>query len=99
MASETRSTKRRYEKRARPAQEQATRSRVIDAANAQHGTVGTEPLPPGARIGIEAFDAAGASLGAAAPGYGWEPWQRVTWHERRKAGWATLRDAFAEAVR
>jgi hypothetical protein len=63
------------------------------------GTVGTEPLPAGARIGIEAFDAAGGSLGAATPGYGWEPWQRVTWHERRKAGWATLRDAFAEAVR
>ena len=32
-------------------------------------------------------------------GYGWEPWQRVTWHERGRAGWATLRAAFAEAVR
>lgn len=63
------------------------------------GTVGTEALPPGARIGIEAFAADGGSLGAASPGYGWEPWQRVTWHERRKAGWPTLRAAFAEAVR
>jgi hypothetical protein len=63
------------------------------------GSVGTQPLAPAARVGIEAFDAAGASIGAAAPGYGWEPWQRVTWHERRKAGWRTLRAAFAEAVR
>jgi hypothetical protein len=65
----------------------------------EDGTVGTDVLPAGARIGIEAFDAAGASLGAASPGYGWEPWQRVTWHERRKAGWGTLRDAFAASVR
>jgi hypothetical protein len=63
------------------------------------GTVGTEQLAEGARIGIEAFDAAGASIGAASPGYGWEPWQRVTWHERRKAGWRTLRAGFAAAVR
>ena len=40
MSSETRPTKRRYEKRARAAQEQATRHRVIDAAIALHGTVG-----------------------------------------------------------
>jgi AcrR family transcriptional regulator len=33
-------TKRRYEKRARAAQEEATRRRVIDAAMALHGTVG-----------------------------------------------------------
>jgi hypothetical protein len=63
------------------------------------GGVGTEALPAGARVGIEAFDAAGASIGAASPGYGWEPWQGVTWHERRKAGWSTLRAAFAEASR
>ncbi len=40
MSAETRPTKRRYEKRARAAQEQATRLRVIDAAIALHGTVG-----------------------------------------------------------
>ena len=28
-------------------------------------------------------------------GYDWDDWNRVTWRERRKAGWATLRDAFA----
>jgi AcrR family transcriptional regulator len=40
MATETRSPKRRYEKRARAAQEQETRQRIIDAAIALHGTVG-----------------------------------------------------------
>ena len=40
MSAEPRSTKRPYEKRARAAQEQATRLRIIDAAIALHGTVG-----------------------------------------------------------
>jgi AcrR family transcriptional regulator len=40
MTAESRPTRRRYEKRARAAQEQATRRRVIDAAIALHGTVG-----------------------------------------------------------
>ena len=40
MSAETRSTKRRYEKRARAAKEQATRQRIIEAAIALHGTVG-----------------------------------------------------------
>jgi AcrR family transcriptional regulator len=40
MPAETRPTKRRYEKRARAAQEQATRRRIIDAAIELHGTVG-----------------------------------------------------------
>jgi AcrR family transcriptional regulator len=40
MPVETGSTKRRYEKRARAAQEQATRMRIIEAAIALHGTVG-----------------------------------------------------------
>jgi AcrR family transcriptional regulator len=40
MSSEVRPTKRPYRKRARAAQEQATRMRVIDAAIALHGTVG-----------------------------------------------------------
>lgn len=40
MAAETSPTKRRYEKRARAAQEEATRLRVIEAAMALHGTVG-----------------------------------------------------------
>jgi AcrR family transcriptional regulator len=40
MSSETQPTRRRYEKRARAAQEQATRRRVIDAAIELHGTVG-----------------------------------------------------------
>jgi AcrR family transcriptional regulator len=40
MPAETRSTKRRYEKRARAAQERATRLRIIEAAMALHSTVG-----------------------------------------------------------
>ena len=40
MSVETKPTKRRYRKRARAAQEQATRLRVIEAAIDLHGTVG-----------------------------------------------------------
>jgi AcrR family transcriptional regulator len=40
MAPEISQTKRRYEKRARAAQEQATRLRIIDAAIGLHGTIG-----------------------------------------------------------
>jgi AcrR family transcriptional regulator len=40
MSTQTGPTKRRYEKRARAAQEQATRLRIVDAAIELHGTVG-----------------------------------------------------------
>jgi AcrR family transcriptional regulator len=40
MSTETTPTKRRYEKRARAAAEQATRMRIIEAAIELHGTVG-----------------------------------------------------------
>jgi AcrR family transcriptional regulator len=40
MSANTPTTKRRYEKKARAAQEEATRQRVIDAAIELHGTVG-----------------------------------------------------------
>src|SRR3954471_1904993 len=40
MTPETTTPKRRYEKKARAAQEQATRQRVIDATIDLHGTVG-----------------------------------------------------------
>jgi AcrR family transcriptional regulator len=40
MSAETKSAKRRYEKRARAAQEQATRLRIVEAAIALHGTIG-----------------------------------------------------------
>jgi AcrR family transcriptional regulator len=40
MPAETRSPKRRYEKKARAAAEEATRLRIIEAAIALHGTVG-----------------------------------------------------------
>ena len=40
MPTETKSTKRRYEKKARAAQEEATRRSIIEAAIGLHGTVG-----------------------------------------------------------
>src|SRR4051812_26060245 len=40
MTTETASTKRRYEKRARAAAEEATRQRIIEAAIGLHGTIG-----------------------------------------------------------
>jgi AcrR family transcriptional regulator len=40
MSTETESPRRRYEKRARAAQEDATRLRIVEAAIALHGTVG-----------------------------------------------------------
>jgi hypothetical protein len=43
------------------------------------------------RIGI-AVQAQGAPL-LQTSGYAWEPWQRITWHERRKAGFDVLAQA------
>src|SRR5918995_7154537 len=40
MSLETQPTKRRYEKKARAEQEEATRQRIIEAAIGLHGTVG-----------------------------------------------------------
>ena len=40
MTTETQTAKRRYEKKARAAQEQATRQRIIEATIGLHGTVG-----------------------------------------------------------
>jgi hypothetical protein len=46
------------------------------------------------RIGIAVIAEGGELLTTS--GYAWEPWQRVTWHERRKAGFddlgATMRE-------
>ena len=62
------------------------------------GGVGTEQLPESAKIGLGVFDASGRALARPA-GRGWEPWQHVTYHERRKAGWDILSDAFRGAAR
>jgi AcrR family transcriptional regulator len=40
MSTETQPTRRRYEKKARAAQEQETRERIVEAALALHGTLG-----------------------------------------------------------
>jgi hypothetical protein len=65
----------------------------------RRGDIATEQLRPGATLGIEVFDRDGDPLGEAAGGYGWEPWQSVTWSERLKAGADTLGDAFRDSAR
>jgi hypothetical protein len=47
----------------------------------------------GGRVGIAALSDGGPLLRTR--GYAWDPWQRVTWHERKKAGF----DEFASTMR
>jgi hypothetical protein len=49
------------------------------------GTMSTEPIE---RIGINIVGPKGVV--AKTSGYAWEAWNRVTWHERKKAGWPYL---------
>ena len=49
------------------------------------GTMASEPIE---RIGITIVGPKGVV--AKTSGYGWEAWNRVTWHERKKAGWPYL---------
>ena len=95
MPIETRSKKRRYEKRARAAQEQETRQRIIEAAIGLHGTVGP------ARTTISAI-AEGAGVRRATV-YRHFPDERAlfmgcsgTWAERNPlpdpAGWSGIPD-------
>ena len=98
MPAETRPTKRRYEKRARAAHEQATRLRIIDAAIALHGTVGP------ARTTISAIaERAGVRRATV---YSHFPDERAlllgcsgTWRERNPlpdpAAWAAIADPAA----
>ena len=46
------------------------------------------------RLGIAALADGDALLETG--GYGWEPWQRVTWHERRKQGFDDLASTMRE---
>lgn len=52
----------------------------------EHPKAATSTLKAG-RVGIAVFT--NGSL-LRTNGYAWEPWQRVTWHERRKAGFDEL---------
>jgi hypothetical protein len=61
--------------------------------------ISTEQLPPAATLGIEVFDRNGEQLGKAVGGYGWEPWQSVSWSERPKAGADGLSEAFRASTR
>jgi hypothetical protein len=55
------------------------------------GTMSTEPIE---RIGINIIGPKGVV--AKTNGYGWEAWNRVTWHERKKAGWPYLQKVMNE---
>lgn len=54
---------------------------------------GSFTTAPARRIGIAVSPPRGGLVTTA--GYDWESWNRVTWHERQKAGFGILRDAFA----
>ncbi len=55
------------------------------------GTLRSETIE---RIGINVVGPGG--IVAKTTGYNWEVWNRVTWHERKKAGWPFLQKAFDE---
>jgi hypothetical protein len=57
-------------------------------------TDGTVSSTAAGRIGITVV--AGESITGTA-GFSWKPWNRVTWHERRKGSWNAIRNAIAEA--
>ena len=58
------------------------------------GSVGTLKV---GRLGIEAAPATGPAVRTA--GYGWEEWNRVAFHERRKASWPAVRRAMLSSAR
>lgn len=98
MSTETGPTKRRYEKKARAAQEQATRMRIVDATIELHGTIGP------ARTTISAIaESAGVRRATV---YRHFPDERAlflgcsgTWRERNPppdpAAWASIADPSA----
>jgi hypothetical protein len=55
------------------------------------GTMSSEPIE---RIGINVVGPKGEV--AKTSGYAWEAWNRVTWHERKKAGWPYLQKVMNE---
>jgi hypothetical protein len=55
------------------------------------GTMSSEPIE---RIGINIIGPKGVV--AKTNGYAWEAWNRVTWHERKKAGWPYLQAVMNE---
>ena len=58
------------------------------------GTVVTREVGP---LGIELAGATGPAVAVA--DYAWEGWDAVDWHERRKAGWDAVAQAFAATAR
>ena len=49
------------------------------------------------RLGIEAAPAGEPAVRTA--GYGWDEWNRVEFHERRKASWAAVQRAMLDSAR
>jgi hypothetical protein len=60
------------------------------------GDGSVDTLKVGPRIGIQV--AAKDQPAVATNGYAWEDWNRVEYHERRKAGWPTVRRSMQEAA-
>ncbi len=58
------------------------------------GTITTRPAGP---IGFTVAPQDGPAIPAGS--YTWRGWDRVQWHERRKAGWPTLQRAFRDTAR
>ena len=58
------------------------------------GTVVARKVGP---LGIELAGATGPA--AAAADYAWDGWDAVDWHERRKAGWDAVAQAFSATAR
>jgi hypothetical protein len=61
--------------------------------------ISTEQLRPRATLGIEVYDREGDQLGEVSGGYGWEPWQSVSWSERVKAGADRLGETLRDSAR
>ncbi len=53
------------------------------------GTMTSEPIE---RIGINIVD--GKNVVTTTNGYAWEAWNKVSWHERKKAGWPFLQAVY-----
>ncbi len=68
-------------------------SHLVDVAHPDGSVTAAHAGP----IGLAVAPAGRPAI--AARSYAWAGWNRVRWHERRKAGWRTVARAFAAAAR
>ena len=73
---------------------------VADPSSHQVWQLGGAGSPSTRTVGALGIAVAPAGKPAtAARRYSWRGWNRVRWHERRKAGWATVRRSMRAATR